>query len=81
MNVTVDNKTCNGCGLCEKICPETFLLDKGKAMVGVMQIEPEYEFACHMIVRQCPTGAVAVGEARALMLAGERDQRRFWIAL
>jgi len=81
MNAMVNQGACDGCGLCEEICPDIFRMEKGKATIGVVQIPPDRVFSCYLTAQRCPVQAIVVGEAQALMLADRYNERPAWIAL
>ncbi len=58
MKVYVDKDACIGCGVCEGICPDVFLMnDEGKAET----IVPETEDSCAQdAADSCPTQAIKV---------------------
>ncbi len=56
--VTLDKDTCIGCGVCESLCPEVFVMeDDGKAGV----ITPETDAPCaEDAAASCPVNAIVV---------------------
>lgn len=60
MEVSVDQETCIGCGLCVSSVPTVFRLnDGGKAEVAG-QPAAENEAAAEDAARECPVNAIAV---------------------
>ena len=57
-SIKVDKDTCIGCGSCEAICPEGFLMKNGKAVPKKASVE---ELDCQEEAKQaCPVGAISV---------------------
>lgn len=58
MKVRVDEATCIGCGVCENLCPDVFVLrEDGKAKV----LQPETDLECAKdAADSCPTAAIIV---------------------
>ncbi len=57
VTVTVDYSSCEGCGTCEALCPETFELNNEKA-----EVKDESGAGCDLedAVQSCPTEAITV---------------------
>ncbi|MBN1671980.1 MAG: ferredoxin [Kiritimatiellae bacterium] len=60
LTVEVDPQVCNGCGLCETMCPEVFALVGDQAQVRVNRVPEEVENACLEAAELCPVSAIAV---------------------
>lgn len=60
MNVTLDNKKCKGCGICEMMCPEVFEFKDGCANTKSETVPSEFEGYCLEAVWICPVQAIAV---------------------
>ncbi|MDZ4655369.1 MAG: ferredoxin [Coriobacteriia bacterium] len=61
MKPVVDPDLCTGCGLCEEMCPEVFLLDdEGIARVIDEDPEPEAYSDIEECVELCPVDAISV---------------------
>lgn len=60
---TVDRDLCIGCGNCESVCPEVFLLaDDGIAMVLVENVGEEYYECTRDAQDGCPVSAISIQE-------------------
>ena len=81
MNSVVYVATCTGCGRCAEICPEVFRIEEGVARSTGLHVEPPAETLCRTAADECPGGAIAVGEAQAVMFAGRSGDQRYWVAL
>ena len=56
--IKVDKDKCIGCGSCEAICPERFVLKNGKAIAKKASVE---ELTCEEEARDaCPVDAISV---------------------
>ncbi len=59
MNVTVDDDTCKGHGICLTICPEVFTMnDDGYTIVENPAVPAEFEDAVRRAVTSCPERAI-----------------------
>ena len=59
MKAAVDRETCIGCGNCEAVCPDVFVLDDdGKSKVIVEVIPQESEACAKEAEEQCPVSAI-----------------------
>ena len=75
MKVTVDPRLCNGCGICETVCPEVFhMTQAGGSLLAVVRSEvvPEEAIRFCRDARDCC-------RPRAVVLSDEETQRRFSI--
>ena len=81
MNAAVDTELCTGCGLCEGLCPDVFVMDRGVARIRATDIAPGAAESFHRAARRCPVTAITAGEARAFMLAGIAGEEWLWVAL
>jgi ferredoxin len=61
MRVTADRELCVGSGQCELLAPDVFEVDDDGA-VRLLQEDPDDDGAVRDAVRQCPTGALSVGD-------------------
>jgi ferredoxin len=61
--VSVDANACNGCGLCETMCPEVFSVRDDTAAVLVDEVPDEVEPSCIEAADCCPVEAITVREA------------------
>jgi len=55
----VDQDKCEGCGVCEAMCPEVFKMEDGKSHI----IEPDYASCdCKIqdVVESCPENAISL---------------------
>jgi ferredoxin len=63
MKVTIDEKGCIGCGLCESICPEVFKMNgENRAEVMINNIDKKYEPDCKEAAADCPAGVIKIEE-------------------
>jgi ferredoxin len=63
MKVFVDADLCMGCGVCESIAPEIFLIgEDGIAKVMVDLVSPEMEDLVKQAVEECPEEAISIKE-------------------
>jgi ferredoxin len=63
MRVIVDQELCMGCGVCESIAPEIFLLgDELHAKVIMDQIPEKYRFSVEEAIAECPEVAITLIE-------------------
>ena len=60
MKVTVDEKTCSGCGLCVDTCPEVFEMVGDSAKVKVDTVPVGAEENCRQAAAECPVEAITV---------------------
>lgn len=51
---------CNGCGICEDICPEVFELGEETAMVVKKPVPEDLEDCCLDASAQCPMQAIEI---------------------
>jgi ferredoxin len=59
VKVSVDKKTCIGCGACVSICPDVFEMKDGKSVVKNAKVD---DFSCAKeAVDSCPVGAIKLG--------------------
>lgn len=56
----IDREKCIGCGICEKVCPDSaaFLKDK-KAYINY-----DYCKGCGLCAKECPVGAIKMVEEK-----------------
>ena len=59
MEITITEE-CNGCGICEDICPEVFELGDETAIVIKKTIPEELEDSCLDASAQCPMQAIEI---------------------
>ena len=61
MKAAVDREACIGCGNCEAVCPDVFMLDTdGKSTVIVEVIPQESEACAKEAEEQCPVNAITM---------------------
>ena len=56
--IKVDEDKCEGCGICEAMCPDIFKIENGKSKV----ISQDYESCgCDIqnVIDSCPDGAIS----------------------
>ncbi len=58
--VSVDQKTCIGCGSCEAICSNVFFIKEGKSEVKMLEISGEILELAKQAEEACPVGAIKV---------------------
>jgi Fe-S-cluster-containing hydrogenase component 2 len=57
--VTIDEKICNGCGLCVTACPDKNIIVKGKK--AIFELNPYFGcIGCGHCMAICPRGAIAI---------------------
>ena len=56
MAIKVDKEKCIGCGLCESLCPQVFVLKDGKAIVKAQKNIPCVKEAKDV----CPVNAITI---------------------
>ena len=63
MKVRVNLNVCSGHAHCEEKCPEVFGTDDtlGKCVILMEEVPPELEEKARMAVRNCPEGALSIG--------------------
>ena len=62
MQVTVDEETCIGCGLCAETCPDVFEMNDDKAKVKVDEVPEGVTESCKEAVENCPVEAIQIEE-------------------
>lgn len=61
MNANVDKDTCIGCGMCESICPDIFVMDDdGKSKVIVSDVPADNQDEAKDAAEACPVNAITV---------------------
>lgn len=61
MRVVVDQDLCMGCGVCESIAPDIFVLgDELHAKVILDPISEKYRFMVEEAVAECPEVAISI---------------------
>jgi len=59
MKATVDRDACIGCGYCEMVCPDVFVLDdEGLAKVLVDEVPEEFEVCAQDAMEGCSVNAI-----------------------
>jgi len=61
--IIIDDSTCNGCGLCETMCPEVFAIRDDVATVLMDDVPDEIEEAAREAAECCPLEAISVHQA------------------
>jgi len=59
MNLKIEEDNCIGCGLCQAVCPECFVLKNGVAKI-VTDLEKEDCCDCQEIIDSCPCNAIKI---------------------
>lgn len=76
--VRVDPERCDGCGVCERLCPVDFLDGVGQPRAG---LEPDACIRCQVCVEACPTDAMRpVYGPETATLASTLAHRPGWLA-
>ena len=61
MKAAVDRDSCIGCGNCEAVCPDVFVLDdENKSTVIINLIPKEFEACAKEAAEQCPVNAITI---------------------
>ncbi|MGL5416339.1 MAG: ferredoxin [Clostridium sp.] len=61
MKAAVDKGTCIGCGLCEGVCPEIFVMeDDGKSVAKDVELSGDTLQGAKDAEAECPVGAITV---------------------
>ena len=61
--VSVEERTCIGCGTCSSLCPDVFeLSEEGRAVVKMEVVEGELADCVREAEESCPTGSISVEE-------------------
>ena len=63
MRITIDDKLCVGCGLCEELLPEVFIMQNQKARVKKQIIAKERREEVQSVAEDCPAEAIQVSES------------------
>lgn len=59
MKVKVNQDACIGCGACEAICPEVFVInDEGLSTCKDSEVKEEMKDQVQDAIDSCPTGAI-----------------------
>jgi len=59
--LTVAPRLCRGCGLCVRIAPRTFAMDRQTGSVVVVDQGGDQADLIEMAIARCPTGAIQYG--------------------
>ncbi len=62
MKAMINEELCGGCGPCEAICPEVFIIKGDKAKVKVESVPQQVEETCRQAMEECPTDAISIEE-------------------
>ncbi|MHB8964203.1 MAG: ferredoxin [Saccharofermentanales bacterium] len=61
MKAFVDRDVCIGCGICESVCPDVFLMDdEGKAKVIVDEVPQPFQACTKEAEESCPVTAISI---------------------
>lgn len=61
LKVRVNNETCDGCGICQEVCPMNVPLDKKAVATTLESISDGRCIQCGECVDQCPTNSLRLG--------------------
>jgi len=63
MQVIVNPETCRGCGVCESIAPEIFILgDEMFAHVILQPVPEKLRYLVEEAIAECPENAISINE-------------------
>jgi ferredoxin len=60
MKAKVDAELCVGCGLCEDVCAEVFVMDDDVAVVKGDSVPTDAEASCREAADSCPVDAIGI---------------------
>lgn len=63
MKVSIKEKECVGCGLCEDTCPKVFEVKDGVAHVLVASVPADCEEACRQAAEDCPVSVIVLEDS------------------
>ncbi len=61
MKAVVDPELCIGCGMCESICPEVFVMNDEGLAEAIAEVTAEVEDSANEAKEACPTEAISIG--------------------
>lgn len=62
MKAAVDRETCIGCGNCEAVCSDVFVLDDDGKSTVIVEVIPQESEACAKEAEElCPVSAITIG--------------------
>ncbi|ORC37860.1 ferredoxin [Marispirochaeta aestuarii] len=62
MRVTINKQQCVGCGLCEELLPEVFIMQNQKSRVKQEGLKKADKYEVLTIAEDCPAEAIIVSE-------------------
>ena len=60
MKAVIDQETCIGCGLCEQVAPDVYVMEGDKAKVVVEDVPEDKEADAQSAAEQCPVTCITV---------------------
>jgi len=57
MAIIVDHEKCNGCGICEELCPGDLMVVDPRTKKACIRSDPDC-WNCMVCVKHCPIGAL-----------------------
>ena len=62
MRVTINRQQCIGCGLCEELLPEVFIMQNQKSMVKKEGLKKVKKSVIKTVAEDCPAEAIIISE-------------------
>ncbi len=63
VKISVEERTCIGCGTCSTLCPDIFeLSEDGRAIVKIEVVEGKLADCAKEAEESCPTGSITTEE-------------------
>ncbi len=60
MRVSIHENMCIGCGLCEELLPETFIMQNQRARVKRLPLTDEEKLQTRQAAEDCPAEAIEI---------------------